>query len=120
MQETARGLRGVPEAISEAVLAIAFAPATPPLAGWSASAEEVADSPVPLPELIAVIFPGTGDALALELSGGLLAERGGLYKLLRASPCELIGVAGIGEARAASLLAAAELLKRGWSRSRDT
>jgi len=147
MQETARGLPGVPEAISEAVLATAFAtvlvPATPPLAGWSASAAEVADSPVHRPEdvrpwsrlfaagaealspaeLIAVIlwaFPGTSDALALELSGRLIAERGGLYGLLRSSPCELIGVAGIREARAASLLAAAELLKRGWSRSRDT
>jgi hypothetical protein len=137
MQETAHCLPGVPEAISEADLA----PATPPLAGWSASAEEVADSPVPLPEdirprsrlfaagaealspaeLIAVIFsafPGSGDALAIELSGRLLAERGGLHGLLRSSPCELIGVAGIGEARAASLLAAAELLKTGWSRSK--
>ena len=46
MQVTARGLPGVSEAISEAALATA----TPPLAGWSASAEEVADSPVPLPE----------------------------------------------------------------------
>jgi hypothetical protein len=50
MQETAPGLPGVAEAISEAVLATSCAPATPPLAGWSASAEEVADSPVPLPE----------------------------------------------------------------------
>jgi hypothetical protein len=53
MQETARGLPGVPEAISEAVataLATALAPATTPLVGWSVSAEEVADSPVPLPE----------------------------------------------------------------------
>jgi hypothetical protein len=121
MQETARGLPGVLEAISEAVLA----PSTPLLSGWSASAEEVADSPVPLPEdirprsrlfaagaealspaeLIAVIFsafPGSGDALAIELSGRLLAERDGLYGgLLRSSPCELIGVAGIGVARAA-------------------
>ena len=43
-------------------------------------------------ELIAVIlraFPGTSDARALELSGRLLAERGGLYGLLRPSPCEL-------------------------------
>jgi hypothetical protein len=87
--------------------------------------EEVADSPVSLPEdirprsrlvaagaealspaeLIAVVlrpFPGTSAALALELSGRLLAERDGLYgELLRSSPCELIGVAGIGVARAA-------------------
>jgi len=50
MQVTARGLPGVSQAISEAALATALATATPPLAGWSASAEEVADSPVPLPE----------------------------------------------------------------------
>jgi hypothetical protein len=135
MQETDRGLPGVPEAISEAVLD----PATPQLSGWFAPAgEEVADSPVSLPEdirprsrlfaagaealspaeFLAVIFsafPGIGDALALELSGRLLAERGRLYGLLRSSPCELIGFVGIGEARVASLLAAAELLKRGWS-----
>ena len=70
--------------------------------------------------MILSAFPGTSDTLALELSGGLLTERGGLYGLLRFSPCELIGVAGIGEARAASLLAAVELIKRGCSRSRDT
>ena len=60
-------------------------------------------------------FPETSDTRALELSGRLLADRSGLYGLLRSSPCELIGVAGIGEARAASLLAAEELSKREWA-----
>ena len=66
-------------------------------------------------ELLAVLFsgfPGTGDARALELAGRIVAERGGLHGLLRSSVHELVGVAGIGEARAAVLLAAAELGKR--------
>lgn len=66
-------------------------------------------------ELLAVVlsaFPGTGDAAALELAGRLVGERGGLHGLLRSSVHELLGVGGIGEARASVLLAAAELGKR--------
>ena len=91
MQESTRGSVGAPEAISEAALA----PASPPLAGWSAPAEEVADSPGPLPEdirprsrifaagagalspaeLLAVFFcalPDTGEKGALDLATRLL------------------------------------------------
>ena len=66
-------------------------------------------------ELLAVVlsaFPGTGDAAALELAGRLVGERGGLHGLLRSSVHELLGVGGVGEARASALLAAAELGKR--------
>ena len=66
-------------------------------------------------ELLAVVlsaFPGTGDAAALELAGRLVSERGGLHGLLRSSVHELLGVCGVGEARASALLAAAELGKR--------
>lgn len=66
-------------------------------------------------ELLAVLFsafPGTADAAALELAGRLISERGGLHGLLRSSVHEMVGVGGIGEARASVLLAAAELGKR--------
>ncbi len=66
-------------------------------------------------ELLAVLFlgfPGTGDAQALELAARLVSERGGLHGLIRSSVHELAGVAGIGEAKASTLLAAAELGKR--------
>ena len=66
-------------------------------------------------ELLALLFsafPGTGEARALELAGRLLSERGGLHGLLRSSVHELVDTAGVGEARAAALLAAAELGKR--------
>ncbi len=108
--------------------------ATPMFPGWGpASGAPLSDAPVAEEmrprtrlfaagaealspaELLAVVlraFPGTGDARAIALSGRLLYERGGLYGLLRSSPRELAGVAGIGEAKAAALLAAAELGKR--------
>jgi DNA repair protein RadC len=66
-------------------------------------------------ELLAVLFcafPGTGEARALELAGSAISERGGLHGLLRSSIHELQGTAGIGEAKASTLLAAAELGKR--------
>lgn len=66
-------------------------------------------------ELLAVVlsaFPGTGDASALDLAGRLISDRGGLHGLLRSSVHELVAVHGVGEARAAALLAAAELGKR--------
>ena len=122
---------GALEAISEAALA----PASPPLAGWSAPAEEVADSPVPLPEdirprsrifaagagalspaeLLAVLFcalPDTGEKGALDLATRLLSRRGGFHGLLRSSPHEILGVVGVGEAKASAILAAAEIGKR--------
>lgn len=101
-----------------------FAPEAAATAGDAPLAEEMrprtrlfaagaeALSPAELLALVLRAFPGTGDARALELSGLLLLERGGLYGLLRSSPRELAGVAGIGEAKASTLLAAAELGKR--------
>ena len=122
---------GSPEAISEAALASA----SPPPAGWSAPAEEVADSPVPLPEdirprsrifaagagalspaeLLAVFFcalPDTGEKGALDLATRLLSRRGGFHGLLRSSPHEILGVVWVGEAKASAILAAAEIGKR--------
>ena len=122
---------GALEAISEATLA----PASPPLAGWSGPAEVVADSPVPLPEdirprsrifaagagalspaeLLAVLFcalPDTGKKGALDLATRLLSRRGGFHGLLRSSSHEILGVVGVGEAKASAILAAAEIGKR--------
>ena len=66
-------------------------------------------------ELLAVLFsafPGTGDRRALELAESVISGRGGLDGLMRSTVYELLGEAGLGEARAAVLLAAAELGKR--------
>ena len=121
-----------PEAVREAVVPLPSASLAFP--GWDAPEGHRSPTP-PLPdelrprarlcavgaealssaELLAVVlsaFPGTGDAAALELAGRLVAERGGLHGLLRSSVHELLGVGGVGEARASALLAAAELGKR--------
>ena len=121
-----------PEAVREAVVPLPSA--SPAFPGWDAPEGHRSPTP-PLPdelrprarlcavgaealssaELLAVVlsaFPGTGDAAALELAGRIVAERGGLHGLLRSSVHELLGVAGVGEARASALLAAAELGKR--------
>lgn len=66
-------------------------------------------------ELLAVLFsafPGTGDRRALALAESIISGHGGLDGLMRSTVHELLGEAGIGEARAAVLLAAAELGKR--------
>lgn len=66
-------------------------------------------------ELLAVLlsaFPGTSEAQALELAGRAISEAGGLHGLLRSPSHELVGTAGVGEAKASVLLAAAELGKR--------
>ncbi|HEY6579595.1 MAG TPA: DNA repair protein RadC, partial [Rubrobacter sp.] len=95
----------------------------------------VADSPVPLPEdirprsrifaagagalspaeLLAVLFcalPDTGEKGALDLATRLLSRRGGFHGLLRSSSHEILGVVGVGEAKASAILAAAEIGKR--------
>jgi hypothetical protein len=56
-------------------------------------------------------FPGTNEKGALDLAVALLIRRGGLHGLLRSSPREISGVAGIGEAKASVIVAAAELGK---------
>lgn len=66
-------------------------------------------------ELLAVLFSafaGTSEARALELAGRAISEAGGLHGLLRSPVYKLVGTAGVGEAKASVLLAAAELGKR--------
>ncbi len=64
-------------------------------------------------ELVAVVlgsgFPGTG---ALAAANELLKTRGGLHGLARACCADLERVAGIGEAKAAQVVAALELGRR--------
>jgi len=64
-------------------------------------------------ELLAVVI-GTGarGRSALVLGGEILRVTGGLQALARASPRELVGVAGIGEARALRIAAAFHLGRR--------
>jgi DNA repair protein RadC len=131
MQEPAHCFSGVREAMSEA----APAPSGSPLAGSSAPLDEAAHHQVTLPEdirprsrlreagaealsaaellaLILCAYPDTSEEGALDLAVGHLCRRGGLHGLLRSSPPEVSGVAGVGEAKAQTILAAAELGKR--------
>jgi DNA repair protein RadC len=65
------------------------------------------------PELLCVLW-GTGSraARAGDIAADLLARHGGLVELSRAEPLELVQVPGIGNARAAQLVAAFELGRR--------
>jgi DNA repair protein RadC len=64
-------------------------------------------------ELVAIVLgSGSRDCGALELANRLLGRAGGLHGLTRAAPGELRHVAGIGDARAAQILAAVELGRR--------
>jgi DNA repair protein RadC len=124
---------GAPEGVREALVPLPAA--SPPFPGWDPAGEGRRSRRSSLPdelrprnrllasgaealssaELLAVLFsafPGTGDAAALEFAGRLISERGGLHGLLRSSVHELVGVGGIGPAKASALLAAAELGKR--------
>jgi DNA repair protein RadC len=64
-------------------------------------------------ELVALVL-GTGrpGRNAVEVARDLLRESGGVTALARAAPRELVGVSGIGEARAARLCAAFDLGRR--------
>lgn len=64
-------------------------------------------------ELLAVVL-GHGHAAtsALDLANAVLAGAGGIERLVRHSHDELCGIAGIGPARAAQILAAVELGRR--------
>lgn len=70
-------------------------------------------------DLVAVIL-GTGarGRSAEVLADQMLREAGGLVPLSRASPRELVGVAGIGEARALRIAAAFHLGRRAIDRAR--
>jgi DNA repair protein RadC len=64
-------------------------------------------------ELVAlVVGSGTRGAGALELANELLRRRGGIHGLARSSVGELARVAGVGQARAAQVVAALELGRR--------
>ncbi len=64
-------------------------------------------------ELVAIVLgSGSRDCGALELANRLLARAGGLHGLTRAGVGELHGVPGVGDARAAQVLAAVELGRR--------
>ena len=66
--------------------------------------------------LAALIGTGTVGADALGLANGLLEACGGLHGLQRASREELLRVRGMGEARAAQVMAAIELGRRALTR----
>ncbi len=68
--------------------------------------------------LAAVLGTGTRGAPAEEVARRLLEHVGGVGRLARALAGELLGVAGVGEARAARVVAAFELGRRGLSSSR--
>ena len=64
-------------------------------------------------ELLALIWgSGTRGRSAVDLAGDVLARYDGLTGLARATDLELTGLTGIGEARAAQLVAAFELGRR--------
>jgi DNA repair protein RadC len=62
--------------------------------------------------LAAVIGSGSAGASAMGLAHGLLAAFGGLHGLLRASRDDLLRMRGLGEARAAQVMAALEIGRR--------
>jgi DNA repair protein RadC len=64
-------------------------------------------------ELLALVLgAGTRGASAVEVAAAVLRDRGGLVGLLRTTPTELAGFAGIGPVRATQVLAALELGRR--------
>jgi DNA repair protein RadC len=64
-------------------------------------------------ELLAlVIGAGTAEAGALALANRVLSAFDGLHGLLRIAPEDLVGVKGVGPARAAQVLAAVEIGRR--------
>ncbi|HXJ22087.1 MAG TPA: DNA repair protein RadC [Polyangia bacterium] len=69
-------------------------------------------------ELLAIVLgAGTRGASALEVAASVLRGMGGLAAMLRATPAELAGFAGIGPARASLILAALELGRRAMARA---
>jgi DNA repair protein RadC len=67
-------------------------------------------------ELLALLLgSGARDLDAIELAGQLIASQGGLRRLARAAPHELVGLLGIGPAKAARIAAAFQLARRALS-----
>lgn len=64
-------------------------------------------------ELLALLLgSGTKDLDAIELAARLIDSQGGLHRLARASPHGLLGMPGIGPAKAAAVAAAFQLAAR--------
>src|SRR5674536_142804 len=64
-------------------------------------------------ELLAIVIgSGTAGSSAVGLAQALLGATGGLHGLLRTSRDDLLRVRGVGEARAAQVLAAIEIGRR--------
>jgi DNA repair protein RadC len=75
---------------------------------WRVGPEALADR-----ELLAILLrTGTRDRNALVLAEALLAQVGGVEGLARTAPDELVRLAGVGAAKASSVLAALELARR--------
>jgi len=67
-------------------------------------------------ELLAIVIgAGTPEASALALANTVLSTAGGLHGLLRVGREELVNLRGFGQARAAQVLAAIELGRRGFT-----
>lgn len=67
-------------------------------------------------ELLALLLgSGARDVDAIELAGQLIARQGGLRQLARAAPQELVGLLGIGPAKATRISAAFQLARRAFS-----
>lgn len=72
-------------------------------------------------ELLALLLgSGARDLDALELAGRLIASQGGLRRLAHATPHELVGLFGIGPAKAARVAAAFQLARRSQSDEQPT
>src|SRR5829696_8320389 len=64
-------------------------------------------------ELLGILFgAGTKESTAVELAGQVISESGDLFGLYGVSVHDLLGLHGIGEARACTILAAVEFGKR--------
>lgn len=64
-------------------------------------------------ELLAIVIgAGTPEASALTLANSVLVASGGLHGLLRVGREDLVGIRGVGQARASQVLAAIELGRR--------
>ncbi|MFI6210860.1 RadC family protein [Nocardia brasiliensis] len=72
-------------------------------------------------ELLALLLgSGARDVDAIELAGQLIARQGGLRRLARAAPQELVGLLGIGPAKAARVSAAFQLARRAFADEHPT
>jgi DNA repair protein RadC len=75
---------------------------------WRLGPDALADR-----ELLAILLgAGTRGLSAVTLADAILADRGGLHALARATPDDLVRLPGVGVAKASGLVAALELARR--------